>query len=178
LLEIWPAFTTGTLATGTSPVAAAPLFDISQIDLDRVTATTEQVEALNPHRGHMRLLDHVIWMNEDATAGLGVKYIKDDEFWVTGHIPGRPLLPGVLMIEAAAQLCSFLHKSGRFALASQFLGFTRCDKVAFRGQVVPGDALYLLAKEISQRRQRFVSQAQAMVNGRLVFEGEITGMAM
>jgi 3-hydroxyacyl-[acyl-carrier-protein] dehydratase len=159
-------------------VAAPPLLDISKIDLSQVAGSAQQVEEVNPHRGHMRLLDHVIWMNEDATLGLGVKHVRDDEFWVQGHIPGRPLLPGVLMIEAAAQLCSFLHKSGRHAAATHFLGFTRCDKVAFRGQVVPGDTLYLMAKEIKQRRLRFISETQAFVEERLVFEGTITGMAI
>ena len=48
----------------------------------------------------------------------------------------------------------------------------------FRGQVVPGDTLYLLAKEISYRPRKFVSAGQGVVNGRLVFEAKITGMAM
>ena len=58
------------------------------------------------------------------------------------------------------------------------MGFIRCDDVVFRGQVVPGDTLYLLAKEISCRRRRFTSKAQGLVDGRLVFEGTITGMAI
>jgi 3-hydroxyacyl-[acyl-carrier-protein] dehydratase len=159
-------------------VAAPPLFDISKLDLSRVAASTAQIEEVNPHRGHMRLLDHVIWFNEDATIGLGVKHVRDDEFWVQGHVPGRPLLPGVLMIEAAAQLCSFLQGVRPHAEASQFMGFIRCDDVVFRGQVVPGDTLYLLAEEISCRRHRFTSKTQGIVDERLVFEGTITGMAI
>jgi 3-hydroxyacyl-[acyl-carrier-protein] dehydratase len=159
-------------------VAAKPLFDLSKIDLSQVAASSERIEEVNPHRGHMRQLDYVIWMNEDVTCGLGVKLVRDDEFWVPGHIPGRPLLPGVLMIEAAAQLCSFLQKVAHHAGESQFLGFTRCDDIAFRGQVVPGDTLYLLAVEVSHRRRRFISKAQAIANDRLVFEGTISGMAI
>ena len=110
--------------------------------------------------------------------GLGVKHVRDDEFWVAGHIPGRPLMPGVLMIEAAAQLCSLLQRTAHKTRRSSFLGFTRCDDVAFRGQVVPGDTLYLLAKEISYHPRRFVSAAQAITNGQLVFEATITGMVI
>jgi 3-hydroxyacyl-[acyl-carrier-protein] dehydratase len=148
------------------------------MDLSQTVASKERVEEVNPHRGHMRLLDRVIWMNEDATCGVGVKQVRDDEFWVQGHVPGRPLLPGVLMIEAAAQLCSFLQGVRPHAEASQFMGFIRCDDVVFRGQVVPGDTLYLMAKEISYRRRRFTSKTQGVVNERLVFESTITGMAI
>ena len=57
-----------------------------------------------------------------------------------------------------------------------FLGFTHCDETVFRGQVVPGDNLYLLAKQIERNRRRFISKAQGVVNGKLVFETTITGM--
>ncbi len=82
------------------------------------------------------------------------------------------------MIEAAAQLCSLLHKCAHPISGSKFLGFTRCDEVVVRGQVIPGDTLYLLAKELSFRPRRFVSAAQAIVGNRLVFEAKITGMVV
>ena len=161
-------------------MAAPMLFDISGIDMSSVRASTEQVEAINPHRGHMRMLDRVVWLNDDITCGVGVKHVRDDEFWVAGHVPGRPLLPGVLMIEAAAQLCSFLEGTKSYEKEDKppFLGFVRCDHVVFRGQVVPGDTLVLLALEISRRRRRFESKTQAWVEDRLVFEGTITGMVI
>lgn len=161
-------------------MAAPLLFDISGLDMSSVRASAEQIEAINPHRGHMRMLDRVVWLNDDITCGVGVKYVRDDEFWVAGHVPGRPLLPGVLMIEAAAQLCSFLEGTKSYAIEDKvpFLGFIRCDDVIFRGQVVPGDTLVLLALEISRRRRRFESKTQAWVEDRLVFEGTITGMVI
>lgn len=159
-------------------MAAQALFDISGIDLTQMVVPPERVGEFIPQRGPMRQLDHLIWMNDDATRGLGVKQVRDDEFWVDGHIPGRPLLPGVLMIEAAAQLCGLLQQIRPESDRSQFMGFTRCTDVAFRGQVVPGDRLYLMAKEVSSRPRRFVSRAQGMVDGDLVFEATITGMAM
>jgi 3-hydroxymyristoyl/3-hydroxydecanoyl-(acyl carrier protein) dehydratase len=57
-----------------------------------------------------------------------------------------------------------------------FLGFTRCDETVFRGQVVPGDDLFILARQVERNRRRFVSRAQGVVNGKLVFETLITGM--
>jgi len=159
-------------------VAAQTLFDISDIDLSQVAISPQKVGQLNPQCGPMRHLDHVIWKNDDATCGLGVKQVRDDEFWVPVHIPGRPLMPGVLMIEAAAQLCSILQQFRPGNDNSRFLGFTRCDNVVFRGKVVPGDTFYLLAKELKSSRRRFVSATQGIVNDQLVLEATITGMAL
>ncbi len=159
-------------------MAAQTLFDISDIDLSQVAISPQKVGQLNPQCGPMRHLDHVIWKNDDATRGLGVKQVRDDEFWVPVHIPGRPLMPGVLMIEAAAQLCSILQQFRPGIDNSRFLGFIRCDNVVFRGKVVPGDTFYLLAKEIKSGRRRFVSTTQGIVNDQLVLEATITGMAV
>ena len=157
-------------------MSTEPLFDISSIDLNAVFLTPDKVAECNPQRGDMRHLDHVIYMNEAASKALGVKMVKEDEFWVPGHIPGRPLLPAVLMIEAAAQLSSILYQYR--TRESAFLGFTRCDKAVFRGQVVPGDTLLLLAKEHKFQRRRFTCDAQGIVNDKVVFQVKITGMQM
>ena len=152
------------------------LFDISNIDLDQTAVPADEIPRYNPQAGDMRHLDHVIWLNDDLSCGLGVKHVRDDEFWVAGHIPGRPLLPGVLMIEAAAQLSSVLYLLRMDSSEEKFLGFTRCDKCAFRGQVVPGDVLHLLVKEKKFGDRRFSCEAQGVVDGKIVFEVIITGM--
>lgn len=155
-------------------MASLPLFDITKIDRTLVRASAEEVGKVNPQCGHMRQLDHVIWADDALTDVLGVKFVRHDEFWVPGHIPGRPLYPGVLMIEAAAQVSSWLQRVKYENLG--FLGFTRCDETVFRGQVAPGDTLYLLAHEVTSSRKRFVSVAQGIVNDRIVFETKVTGM--
>lgn len=152
------------------------LFDISNIDLDQAAVPADEIPRYNPQVGDMRQLDHVIWLNDDLSCGLGVKHVRDDEFWVAGHIPGRPLLPGVLMIEAAAQLSSVLYLLRMDTAMDKFLGFTRCDSCVFRGQVVPGDVLYLLVKEKKFGERRFSCEAQGLVDGKIVFEVIITGM--
>jgi 3-hydroxyacyl-[acyl-carrier-protein] dehydratase len=150
--------------------------DLDSLDLSKVLFGPEALNADLPQTGHMRHCDGVLWHNEEFTAGVGHKLVRDDEFWVAGHIPGRPLLPGVLMIEAAAQMASFLNtKSGR---VKGFLGFTRCDDVSFRGQVVPGDTFVILVQELDASPRRFISKTQGFVRGKLVFESKITGMAI
>jgi 3-hydroxyacyl-[acyl-carrier-protein] dehydratase len=134
----------------------------------------EAIEAVNPHRGCMRLLDAIVHEQGDPTQIIAYKDVRDDEFWVPGHIPGRPVFPGVLMIEAAAQLSSFVCL--RKLKGESFMGFVGVDGVKFRGQVKPGDRFVLLCQELELRPRRSVSAVQGLVNGTLVFEGKITGM--
>lgn len=152
------------------------LFDLAGIDTAAVRVSREALGAVIPQSGHMRQIDHIAWHDDPFTMGVAVRFVRHDEFWVPGHIPGRPLMPGVLMIEAAAQLSSFLQMSKR--VDPGFLGFTRCDETVFRGQVVPGDTMILLAKEESSSRKRFVCRGQGLVGDRVVFETLVTGMVM
>ena len=152
------------------------LLDPATVDLTAIAVSADEVGRLNPQCGAMRQLDHVIALDFDRGVGIGVKHVRHDEFWVPLHIPGRPLMPGVLMIEAAAQLSSIYWH--RRANLERFLGFTRCDETTFRGQVLPGDILYLIVKEQSFSSRRLVSFTQGVVSGKLVFESKITGMVI
>jgi 3-hydroxyacyl-[acyl-carrier-protein] dehydratase len=157
------------------------LFDLSAIDLDRVIFDASAIEQVNPQRGDMRHLDGICWVQPPpetgpGLAGVGFKDTRPDEFWVPGHIPGRPLLPGVLMIEAAAQLAAFMIK--QFRDEQGFLGFVGCDAVKFRGQVEPGQRLHIIGQETRYRAGRqFTCQTQGVCEGQVVFEGIIRGMA-
>jgi 3-hydroxyacyl-[acyl-carrier-protein] dehydratase len=157
-------------------MAIEPLIDLTSIDLSQIAISAEDVGKLNPQAGDMRQLDYVAFLNEDNTIAVGVKEVKDDEFWVHGHIPDRPLYPGVLMIEAAAQISSALYHTKN--KGNHFMGFTRCDNCSFRGQVVPGDTLALVTMEKKFQRRRFVCEAQGFVDGKFIFEVQITGMMM
>lgn len=157
-------------------MASEPLLDLSTIDLSQVAVSPEEVGRINPQCGDMRQLDHVIQLDKETGLSLGVKHVTDQEFWVPLHIPGRPLMPGVLMIEAAAQLASIQYHMR--TNENRFVGFTRCDETVFRGQVVPGDTLYLISEEVTFKRRRFVTRAQGIVNDKLVFESKITGMVL
>lgn len=155
-------------------MASPLLIDLDAIDLDAVVADADRVGEVNPQCGPMRQLDHVIWFNDIITQGVGLKHIGEDEFWVPYHVPGRPLMPGVMMIEACAQMGSFLYRTKTPDLP--FVGFTRCNDTVFRGQVVPGDTMLILCDEVECSRRRFVSKFQCVVDGRMVMETTITGM--
>lgn len=151
------------------------LFDISSIDLSAVVHTREEIGHWNPHRGIMALLDRLVWCDETLDHAIALVEARSDAFWTSGHIPGYPLMPGVLMVEAGAQLSSLMYykRSGR----TWFAGFTRIEETAFRGQVVPGDDLYILCRCEKYHEKRFVSTVQGLVNGQIVFDSLITGMA-
>jgi len=152
------------------------VFDISNIDLNHVMYDAQAIERINPHRGAMRLIDGIIHHDPATRRVVAFKDVLDDEFWVPGHIPGRPLYPGVLMIESAAQVASFATLMDLKDL--EFMGFAGVDEVKFRGQVVPGDRLVLLGEPTDFRPRRVICKAQGLVNGNLVFEAKIIGMPM
>ena len=151
-----------------------PLLDLSQLDESKVVASREEIYGWNPHRHEFQMLERIFFVNyEDGTVA-GYRDIKGDEFWVRGHIPGRPLFPGVLMIETAAQLVSYYAMTA--TRRHDFIGFAGVEGVRFRGQVVPGDRLVMVGKMLEIRPRRCIGTTQAFVKGEMVYEGVITGM--
>jgi 3-hydroxyacyl-[acyl-carrier-protein] dehydratase len=150
------------------------LFDLAALDLSRVVMGVPEIEGLNPHRGLMRLLDGVLHIDPDGDRGVAFKDVRADEFWVPGHIPGRPLFPGVLMIEIAAQLASLMRQVR--AKDGKFMGFVGVEEVRFRGQVVPGDRLVMAGKAFEYKPRRTICDCQGFVGGTPVFEARVIGM--
>ena len=150
------------------------LYDVSKLDLERVEYTIEDIREVNPHRHEFEQLTAVLLLRPEENVIVGLREVRDDEFWVKGHIPGRPLLPGVLMLEAAAQLCSFYW--GKVVGTKEFLGFAGIDGVRFRGLVTPGKRMLIVAvpQAISVSRCQF--QTQGVVDGKVVFDATILGV--
>jgi len=152
------------------------LTDISTIDLNTIILDKEKIRSLIPHRYEMEQIDAVLKFDKDNRLIVGLKNVRADEFWVRGHIPGRPLLPGVLMIESAAQLASILSLLMGINPGNKFIGFSGIDNVKFRGTVVPNDKLIVIIKCTDLNTRRAIFETQGVANGKLVFEGTITGM--
>lgn len=157
-------------------MAPSLIVDFETLQQQPVVADTAAIEAINPHRGHMRLLDAIVMASPETSIYAAYKEITQDQFWVEGHIPGRPIFPGVLMIEAAAQLASYSCITLMPDIT--FMGFAGVDSVKFRGQVKPGDRLYIAGEQVELRRRRCTCRCQGVVNGQLVFEAVIRGMSM
>jgi len=152
------------------------VFDITGIDLNHVIYDQEQIRAANPQRGDMEMLNGIVYAKPDEGRIIGYKDVRADEFWVPGHIPGRPLLPGVLMLECAAQLASFYTRM--FIGWKGFIGFGGVEDTKFRQQVPPGVRLYLIGQKLWERHHRVRCTVHGMVDGQIVFETDIIGVEL
>jgi 3-hydroxyacyl-[acyl-carrier-protein] dehydratase len=155
------------------------LFDLSLIDLQaKPIFDRDAICEVNPQRFEMQHLDGILWCDKDKRLILGYKDVTEDEFWVRGHIPDRPLMPGVIMIEAAAQLSSFFMK--QIFEIEGFIGFAGIDSAKFRSVVEPGQRLYLLGHvtkfKLRKRASHVTTKVQGVVEGSMVFEAAISGM--
>ncbi len=154
------------------------LFDLSQIDLaGKPVFDKEAIGRQNPQRFEMQQLDGILWYDKDKFLVLGYKDVTENEFWIRGHIPSRPLMPAVIMVESAAQLLSFFVKQVYEELA--FIGFTSIDSAKFRSVVEPGQRLYLLGHITKFKKSRkYSASIQGVVDGDMVFETSVSGMAV
>ncbi|MEZ6317340.1 MAG: 3-hydroxyacyl-ACP dehydratase FabZ family protein [Phycisphaerales bacterium] len=152
------------------------LFDLDGIDLDAVCADRAKIAEWIPHRHEMALLDAIVWANEDFARGVGVWRVRPEEFWVRGHFPGLPMLPGVLMIEAGAQLACYLYN--RQCGRPQPAAFLRIEEAVFRRSIEPGQTLHLLCREVKRSSRRFITDIQGVCEGQVTFQGRIHGMKL
>ncbi|MFC1764585.1 3-hydroxyacyl-ACP dehydratase FabZ family protein [Planctomycetota bacterium] len=153
----------------------ALLFDLSKIDLAATPVFDKQVVlAANPQRFEMQQMDGILWCDEKRALILGYKDVTDEEFWIRGHIPDRPLMPGVIMIEAAAQLLSFYVK--HIVKQKGFVGFGGIESAKFRTTVEPGSRLYLLGHLFEMKTRRYRCKVQGVVDGVITFEAVVAGV--
>ena len=77
------------------------LVDLDQIDMENIIADRDEIARLNPQRFEMEQLSAVVYLDEENMTVVGYKDVTEDEFWVRGHMPNMPLMPGVMQLEAA-----------------------------------------------------------------------------
>lgn len=152
------------------------ILDPSEYDLNKVVADIDEIRRYNPQRFEMEHLTAIVFDDIERGVCVGYRDVSDDEFWIRGHMPGLPLMPGVIMCEAAAQLCSFFVQRHNL-FGDCMLGFGGLDDVRFRGTVVPGDRLVILSQKLQVRRGAMIrSRFQCLVRDSLVCEGQMRGI--
>ncbi len=151
--------------------------DFAQLDFSKLVATKAQIYSRLKQAGRFALLEGVVRFSTEEPVSIGYKDIRADDWWCADHVPGRPLFPGVLMIEAGAQLASWDHLM-RHPEQTGFLGFGGLNDTRFRGQVEPGVRLVFVARETRVRRSMFIYSVQGFVGSNLVFETEVIGVAI
>jgi 3-hydroxyacyl-[acyl-carrier-protein] dehydratase len=152
------------------------ILDFSAYDLNTVLADIEEIRRYNPQRYEIEQLTAVVYDDPIRGVCVGYKDVTHDEFWIRGHMPGMPLMPGVIMCESAAQLCSY-HVQRHNLMEAKMIGFGGMDSVRFRGTVLPGDRLVIAAQKLQLRPGAMVRcRFQCYVREQIVCEGQIRGI--
>lgn len=136
---------------------------------------TMELLQLLPHRYPFLLIDKVIEVDGNES-GIGIKNVTFNEEFFIGHFPGKPIMPGVLIIEALAQTAGAISAKADAGGERKLVYLMSVDGVKFRKMVVPGDVLHLHVKKIKQRREIYKFQSTAWVEGEKVAEAVITAM--
>lgn len=131
----------------------------------------KEIQNIIPHRYPFLLVDKIIEIEEGKRA-VGIKNVTINEPFFQGHFPGNPIMPGVLIVEAMAQvgavaILSMEEYKGKLAV------FTGIDKVRFKKQVVPGDTLRMEVEMIAMKRGIGKANASAYVGVQLAVSGEL-----
>jgi 3-hydroxyacyl-[acyl-carrier-protein] dehydratase len=131
-----------------------------------------EIMNLLPHRYPFLLVDRVIEIDPGKKI-VGLKNVTINEPFFPGHFPGHPVMPGVLIVEAMAQVAAILVYSSSDDNKGKITYFVGIDNTKFRKPVVPGDQLKLELEVIGIRRGIYTFSGKAYVDGKLVTESEL-----
>jgi len=136
----------------------------------------QKLLALLPHRYPFLLVDRIIQARGDES-GIGIKNVTANEPQFQGHFPGRPIMPGVLLIEGMAQTAGALCVASQLEQGKPSLVYLMTiDKAKFRKPVVPGDRVEFHMTRLAKRRNMWWFRGEAKVDGALACEAEISAM--
>ncbi|MFN4259783.1 MAG: 3-hydroxyacyl-ACP dehydratase FabZ family protein [Gemmataceae bacterium] len=151
--------------------------NLEEIDWNHILADQEAIRAVNPQRFEMEQLTAIVLLDPARQLIAGYKEVRPEEFWVRGHLPDFPLLPGVLMCEAAAQLSGYYGRT-QHVMGGDFIGFGGLENVRFRGIVRPGDRLLLIGKGLRLHRRQTLFNVQGFVGDNMVFHADVIGVPL
>jgi 3-hydroxyacyl-[acyl-carrier-protein] dehydratase len=151
-------------------IATEPLTTLEQSQ--KTTFSVEEIRQLLPHRYPFALVDRIIDYVPSQKA-VGLKNVTINEPFFPGHIPNRPLMPGVLIVESMAQVGGVILTQLP-GMKGKFFAFAGIDKTRFRRPVVPGDQLIMTVELLSFKMNKIAKmQGEARVDGQLVAQGEM-----
>ena len=154
------------------------IIDPAQFAAAQPIADLEEIRRHIPQRFEMEQLTGILHLDTENHLCVGYKDISREEFWVRGHMPGMPLMPGVIMLESAAQLASF-YAQKHDMLQTKMIAFGGVEQVRFREPVIPGDRLVMALQLIKARpRRMMVCRFEGYVREKLVVDGTLKGVPL
>ena len=153
------------------------ILDPSEYDLNHVIGDIEEIRRYNHQRFEMEQLTAICYDDPERKICVGYKDLGPNEFWVRGHMPGTPLMPGVIMCEAAAQMASYYTQKHKL-MKTTVVGFGGLKDVRFRGVVRPGDRFVVVARLLKVRSMMVSCEFQCLVRDSLVCEGVLMGIPL
>jgi 3-hydroxyacyl-[acyl-carrier-protein] dehydratase len=157
-------------------IAEAPVLDLASLDFSNPLVGIEEIRAVNPQRHEFEMLTGIVHIDPTNHVIVGYKDLTEREFWVRGHMPSFPLMPGVLMCEAAAQLCGFYYISQKIGAPDVLLGLAGIDETRFIRQVRPRERLVMVGTGVKIHRRMTKFRVVGTVNGEKVFETLVSGV--
>jgi beta-hydroxyacyl-ACP dehydratase FabZ len=137
-----------------------------------------EIQEVLPHRYPFLLVDRILEM-ELGKRVVGIKNVTINEPFFVGHFPGHPIMPGVLVIEAMAQVGGYLLMRSLDARAEhKVLYFTGIDQARFRRPIVPGDQIRFAVEFLQLRRQVCRMKGEATVEGAIAVEAEMRAIVV
>lgn len=158
--------------------AEGPVIDPTAFDFSRPIAGIEEIRAVNPHRYEFEMLSGIVHVDPATHLIVGFKDAAPDDFWTRGHMPGFPLMPGVLMCEAAAQLCGYYYTTQKIGEPGSLLGLGGVDEAKFVRTVRPGERLVLVGTGVRVHRRLTRFLVKGYVGTERTFEALITGVPL
>ncbi len=150
--------------------------DLTQLNFTEPLAGIEEIRQVNPHRFEFEMLSGIVLLEPARKLIVGYKDITHDAFWVRGHMPGTPLFPGVLMCEAAAQLCCYYTVTQKVCDPGVLMGLGAIDEARFHRPVRPGDRLVIVGHGEKLHRRMTKFRATGFVQNEKAFEALVVGV--
>ena len=157
---------------------AEPLIDLATIDLEKVVMTRDDVYRILPQRFQFEVIDAVVHFDVPTQCAVSYCDFSPDDWWVPGHLPGRPIVPGIILMEAAAQTGALMMREVAPGWKERFIGFGGMDGIRFRGIITPPARVWMVVRGATYRSTLARVPVQGFCDGKMIFSGEVLGVLL